>query len=61
MTTVWDKENNTLTILIDLRRLKVGLRRAVQFSFSAQVDDSDCGGLYDACKNDNDCCPDLHL
>ena len=39
MKTLWDKEKNTLTILIDLRREKIRPRRPAQFSFSVQIDD----------------------
>jgi len=53
--TVWDKEKSTLTIVIDLRRQHVGFRRAVQFSFSVQIDDSDCEP-GSRCYSDNDCC-----
>ena len=55
--TVWDKEKSTLTIVIDLRRQHVGFRRAVQFSFSVQIDDSDCV-LYASCSSNATCCPD---
>ena len=42
MKTLWDKEKNTLTIIIDLRREKIRPRRPAQFSFSVQIDDGDC-------------------
>ena len=42
MKTLWDKEKNTLTIIIDLRREKIRPRRPAQFSFSVQIDDDAC-------------------
>ena len=48
--TAWDKEKSTLTIIVDLSREKVRPRRpAPQFSFSIQIDDSDCQGDQDPC------------
>ena len=41
MKTLWDKEKNTLTIIIDLRREKIRPRRPAQFSFSVQIYDCD--------------------
>ena len=50
----WDKERNTLEIIIDLRKEKVRLKRPAQFSFSVQIDDKSCknSGFCDnvACK-----------
>ena len=56
MKTVWDKEKSTLTIVIDLRRQHVGFRRAVQFSFCVQIDDSlECASQ--SCNSNKSCCP----
>ena len=40
ITTAWDKEKSTLSVLIDLRRQKIRPRRPAQFSFSVQIDDT---------------------
>ena len=37
--TVWDKETKTLTVIVDLRKYNVRIKRPVQFSFSVQIDD----------------------
>ena len=38
--TLWDKENSTLTIIIDLIKERLRLTRTAQFSFSIQINDS---------------------
>ena len=40
--TLWDKETDTFTIIIDLRSFHVRPKRPTQFSFSIQI--NDCGG-----------------
>lgn len=37
--TVWDKQTKTLTVVVDLRKYNVRIKRPVQFSFSVQIDD----------------------
>jgi hypothetical protein len=37
--TAWDKENETLTIIIDLREYNVRPKRPAQFSFTIQIND----------------------
>jgi hypothetical protein len=38
--TLWDQEKRTLTVIIDLRREKVRVKRPAQFSFTIQINDS---------------------
>ena len=45
--TGWDKEKNTLTVIIDLEREKVRLKRPAQFSFTIQI--NDCGYPGNSC------------
>ena len=56
--TAWDKETNTLEVIIDLRREKVRLKRPAQFSFSIQI--NDCGLQGSSCTgggaNRGGCC-----
>lgn len=40
--TAWDKETNTLTVMIDLRPYNVRPKRPAQFSFSIQINDELC-------------------
>ena len=47
----WDKERNTLEIIIDLKREKVRLKRPAQFSFSVQIDDKSCQKIGGFCDN----------
>ena len=49
--TAWDKEKDTLTIIIDLRSYHVRPKRPAQFSFSIQINDS-CYKTCTAVKND---------
>ena len=49
--TEWDKETDTLTIIIDLREYNVRPKRPAQFSFSIQINDNNCSGAGDSCKN----------
>ena len=60
-TTAWDKETNTLEVIIDLTREKVGLKRPAQFSFSIQI--NDCGLQGNSCTgggaNRGGCCNPL--
>ena len=44
--TVWDKETKTLTVIVDLRKYNVRIKRPVQFSFSVQIDDT----CYKVCQ-----------
>ena len=38
--TAWNKETNTLTVIIDLRNYNVRPKKPTQFSFSIQINDS---------------------
>jgi hypothetical protein len=55
--TAWDKEKNTLTIIIDLTREKVRPKRPAQFSFNVQIDDRTCKTAYESCYFVFECCP----
>ena len=39
--TLWIKKENTLEVIIDIRRSNVQPKRPVQFSFSVQINDED--------------------
>ena len=47
--TAWEKETDTLTIIIDLRPYHVRPKRPAQFSFSIQINDD--GSSYPNCKS----------
>ena len=65
--TGWDKEKNTLTVIIDLERENVRLKRQAQFSFSIQI--NDCGLPGNSCTGgdgrggccDLYCCNELYV
>ena len=53
--TAWDKEKDTLTIIIDLRSYHVRPKRPAQFSFSIQINDS----TFSSCSSVKDKYPSL--
>ena len=60
--TLWNNEENTLEVTIDLTKQKVRPRRPVQFSFSIQINDCDVGECYSeqpptlkTCTNSKQC------
>ena len=57
--TSWNKEENTLEVIIDFRKQHVKLRRPAQFSFSVQINDNcHCPDHGFECTNDNSCSKD---
>ena len=56
--TAWDKDSDTLTIIIDLREYNVRPKRPAQFSFSIQINDNNCAENGNSCVN-NPCCGNL--
>ena len=46
--TAWEKETETLTVIIDLRPYNVRPKRPAQFSFSVQINDN-CAQSGDSC------------
>ena len=57
--TSWNKEENTLEVIIDFRKQHVKLRRPAQFSFSVQINDTcSCPDHGQHCTNDNGCSKD---
>ena len=53
--TAWIKEENTLEVIIDRRRLNVQPKRPVQFSFSVQI--NDCNRGVGCTPGNKSCCP----